>query len=763
MKIKNLLLLAAAASLSFSAFADDVTKGELAWLENGEPAKIGQTTNDHLFARNDYSDMGDVLTYDNVVTFKGGTPQLVQFWLDDDQVYQTEWIQALTPDAYNEAGDLYNEITYSSFQCHIYVPQSIELIRIENDEGDWVSYEIGPRLPKDGILLQWGSTGNIKVIDGVTYDDYFVVHSSTNPYCAHFSSRNANLYKKNGALKKDDGALVGFYFRNKKQQVQEGRLADIIIANQEFGIRETRDMDTNFTRFIYGKGGNNMSQRFEYYTRVALYGSSGMGNVIFATNISVNPTQMNLFAGSTSQLTATVLPTNASNKAVTWSTNNSQVATVNSSGRVTAVAPGTATITATTTDGTNLSASCVVTVTEDLSEYDNYLSIRDTTAFHGDTIVVPIMMDNTESIISFQTDIFLPEGLEILQEDGDYLIDPSDRMTRTHSLMSNDVANGAIRVLCYSSNYKPFTGNSGDALFYITVKVDDYAEGDYAIQLRNTLFTTSGFEEIAAPDAIANVHVKAYLLGDANNSGTVSVTDVVVTSQYVLEMNPNPFVFEAADVNADGNITVTDVSRIAWMVLNPTFNAPLRAPALWNNGDLMSAGDISLMPGNTRTVSIALDNEMLYSAFQLDLTLPEGLTAGNFRLTDRAGSHVFNVNTLANGKTRALCYSPTLAAIRGNEGALLTFDVTATAKIDGSIRVDGIELVTADCKSVLLDGFAINVNTATSINEISNGKAIDHVDYFNVAGQRIERPESGIILVVTTYTDGTRSTAKIIR
>ena len=747
----------------FTCYGENHTTGEWAWKGNGEPAMIGQTLDDHIFARNSYDDFGTTQTYDNVISFKSGDTQLVWLWLDDDQIYNTQWVQNLTPIAYNDAGDLYNEITYSSFQFLIYVPQSIELIKIENDQGDEVNYEIGTRMPKEGIILSWEKRDYTKIIDGVTYDIYAIVHSNTNAFCTHFSSRNGNLYKNNGALKKDDGALVGFYFRNKNQQVQEGRLADIIIANQEFGIRETFGLTPNYSRFFYGEGGNFETQRYQYYNRVALYGSSGMGNVIFATNISVNPTQMNLFAGSTSQLTATVLPTNASNKAVTWSTNNSQVATVNSNGRVTAVAPGTATITATTTDGTNLSASCVVTVTEDLSEYDNYLSLRDTTAFHGDTIVVPIIMDNTESIISFQTDIFLPEGLEILQEDGDYLIDPSDRMTRTHSLMSNDLSNGAIRVLCYSSNYKPFTGNSGDALFYITVKVDDYAEGDYAIQLRNTLFTTSGFEEIAAPDAIANVHVKAYLLGDANNSGTVSVTDVVVTSQYVLEMNPNPFVFEAADVNADGNITVTDVSRIAWMVLNPTFNAPLRAPALWNNGDLMSAGDISLMPGNTRTVSIALDNEMLYSAFQLDLTLPEGLTAGNFRLTDRAGSHVFNVNTLANGKTRALCYSPTLAAIRGNEGALLTFDVTATGQIDGSIRVDGIELVTTDCKSVLLDGFAINVNTATSINEISNGKAIDHVDYFNVAGQRIERPESGIILVVTTYTDGTRSTAKIIR
>ena len=331
---------------------------------------------------------------------------------------------------------------------------------------------------------------------------------------------------------------------------------------------------------------------------------------------------------------------------------------------------------------------------------NDYLSMDGITALYGDTIVIPVKMFNEASIISFQTDIFLPEGLELLQEDGEYVIDPSERMTRTHSIMSNDVSNGAVRVICYSSNYKPFTGNSGDDLFYLTVKVADDAEGDYAIQLRNTLLTTSNFEEIAAPDVAANVYVKSYLLGDANNSRTVTITDVVVTSQYVLEMNPQPFVFEAADVNFDGNITVTDVSRIAWMVLNPDeANAPMRASVAMDCSDYMSGEDISLATGETRTVSIALNNTMDYTACQLDLRLPEGL----------------------------------------------------------------IELVTTACQTVKPDGFVIGVNAATSINEIAGSKTVARVEYFNLAGQQIDRPDSGVTLVVTTYTDGTRTTTKLIR
>ena len=479
-----------------------------------------------------------------------------------------------------------------------------------------------------------------------------------------------------------------------------------------------------------------------------------------ATSIELNKTAAEATVGGTLQLIATVLPDSTTNKVVTWNSSNPTIASVNENGLVTALAVGSATITAITTDGSNLSASCDVTVTEDLSNYDNYLSMSDVDAFRGDTIVIPVKMTNESSIISFQTDIFLPEGIELLQEDGEYLIDPSERMTRTHSIMSNYVSNGAIRVLCYSSNYKPFTGSSGDDLFYLTVKVADDAEGDYTIQLKNTLLTNSDFVDLAAPDVAANVNVKAYLLGDANNSGTVTITDVVVTAQYVLELNPQPFVFEAADANADGNITVADVSRIAWMVLNPTLNAPLRAPAFWNNGDRMSGNDITLMPGQTRTTSILLDNDMDYSAFQLDLALPEGLTASNFQLTDRASGHAFDVNTLSSGKTRVLCYSPALVAIDGHEGTLLTFDVTARGYVNGDILVDGIELVTTGCQSVKLDAFTIGVNNASSINESITGK-IAKVEHFNLAGQKIEQPSKGVTLIVTTYTDGRRTTSKV--
>ena len=83
---------------------------------------------------------------------------------------------------------------------------------------------------------------------------------------------------------------------------------------------------------------------------------------VHPTSVSVSPSTASIGAGDTVQLTETVLPSNATDKSVTWSSNNTSVATVSSSGLVTGVSAGSATITVTTVDGSK-TATCAVTVT----------------------------------------------------------------------------------------------------------------------------------------------------------------------------------------------------------------------------------------------------------------------------------------------------------------------------------------------------------------------------------------------------------------
>ena len=81
------------------------------------------------------------------------------------------------------------------------------------------------------------------------------------------------------------------------------------------------------------------------------------------SSIDLNKTTITLVVGETEQLTATVTPTNATNKNVAWSSSNTSVTTVDATGLVTAVSAGTAIITVTTQDG-NYTATCEVMVTQ---------------------------------------------------------------------------------------------------------------------------------------------------------------------------------------------------------------------------------------------------------------------------------------------------------------------------------------------------------------------------------------------------------------
>ena len=83
---------------------------------------------------------------------------------------------------------------------------------------------------------------------------------------------------------------------------------------------------------------------------------------VAVTGVTLNKSELTLEEGKSEQLTATVAPTDATNKTVTWSSDKLEVAVVDQKGQVTAKAEGTAKITVTTEDGSK-TAECKVTVT----------------------------------------------------------------------------------------------------------------------------------------------------------------------------------------------------------------------------------------------------------------------------------------------------------------------------------------------------------------------------------------------------------------
>jgi uncharacterized protein YjdB len=85
--------------------------------------------------------------------------------------------------------------------------------------------------------------------------------------------------------------------------------------------------------------------------------------IVKVTNIEFDMSTMTLEEGKSQILSVTVKPDNATDKTVTWSSDNTNIATVDSEGKVTAVTAGKATITCTANDGSGVKATCEVTVT----------------------------------------------------------------------------------------------------------------------------------------------------------------------------------------------------------------------------------------------------------------------------------------------------------------------------------------------------------------------------------------------------------------
>ena len=83
---------------------------------------------------------------------------------------------------------------------------------------------------------------------------------------------------------------------------------------------------------------------------------------VSVTGITLNPTALSVEEGKTATITANVVPTNADDTTVTWTSSSPSVATVDTAGKVTGVAEGNTTITARTQDG-DFTATCSVTVT----------------------------------------------------------------------------------------------------------------------------------------------------------------------------------------------------------------------------------------------------------------------------------------------------------------------------------------------------------------------------------------------------------------
>ena len=223
--------------------------------------------------------------------------------------------------------------------------------------------------------------------------------------------------------------------------------------------------------------------------------------------------------------------------------------------------------------------------------------------------------------------------------------------------------------------------------------------------------------------------------GDVNADKKVNVTDVMCVANYIVGITPEVFVEEAADVNTSGSINITDLIAIANIAVGNSAAPVLRMPKAVTN-DVLSLGNFD---PETGTIAINLDNATPYAGFQMDVTLPQGLTLESASLTGRAASHTLMTGVNPDGSIRLLGFSIENTEIAAGNDAIITLKVKADATINASenITISDIFFTQSNEVESVLPNISTNATVVTAISQI--GTDAQGVNVYDMKGMLLRR------------------------
>lgn len=265
------------------------------------------------------------------------------------------------------------------------------------------------------------------------------------------------------------------------------------------------------------------------------------------TSVTLNLTSAALKKGETLKLTETVLPEDAANKNVTWSSSDTSVATV-LNGTVTAVGSGTAKITVKTNDG-GKTAICTVTVTEPVLNAKAKFTISETSGRPGDTVKVKLSMKTDEKInaiavsnISFDSEMLTFEGFSDYEHIAEMTVLPpsfdEEKMAIVIGLKNAAAFDSDICTLEFRINE-----NAPERVYSINA--------DTIVKLSSAVVTSS-----VNP---GKVTVRMQKLGDIDGNDTVDIDDAVLLFRHSMLPELYPISYAGnTDYNHDGNVDIDD-------------------------------------------------------------------------------------------------------------------------------------------------------------------------------------------------------------
>lgn len=361
----------------------------------------------------------------------------------------------------------------------------------------------------------------------------------------------------------------------------------------------------------------------------------------------------------------------------------------------------------------------------------NTMFTDDVRAYRGRQVVIPVKMVNDRQITSFQFDLYLPQGMKFAEDEyGDPMIEFTSRKSNTHTIASSAHADGSVRIASFSSRNAPFTGNEGDLILLTVDVAQDAPDGEAVMSLRNIRMVEPDAHEIITNRNDSQVVISGMVEGDTNDDTFVTMADVVNVVNYVLGETPEVFVFDAADLNHDGEITMADAVAVMAIALAQDSPAPVAAKVAAEEetqpANRISIEPLSLVPGQTGTLYVNMDNEAQITSFQFDLLLPEGLSIpvdeeGEPMISLSAGrttnTHMIASRYQPDGSLRIVAFSSKNRPFKGNSGAFVEVEVKADESLangDYPVAFSTIYLIQPDSYQFAQTAFSDMVHVGTS-------------------------------------------------
>ena len=241
------------------------------------------------------------------------------------------------------------------------------------------------------------------------------------------------------------------------------------------------------------------------------------------------------------------------------------------------------------------------------------------------------------------------------------------------------------------------------------------------------------------------------VLGDMNGDGKVTLADAKMIADIALEKKPMPMPgtdeFMHADVNEDGMIDITDASAAVniYFYGNPegiNYWIPEEARSLDKTTEKVELTTSKTAEGLTR-VAVNLDNVQAYTAFQMDMQLPEGVKLVVAHMGERANTQYLMVNELEDA-TRIAALSLTNKAFKGNSGAVLYLDFeVAEGAQENFVRFQNVLFVNRNAQQT---AFELGGITPTGIQSANAETALGQKIY-DLGGRMKSSLKKGVNII----------------